>query len=148
MTTQQFTEVCRNLGVDPMAALGSAEDGAPVRRSKYGVDQSDAGKLARTMDGITFASGLEMKHYLTLKIAQQAGAISSLELQPRFLLQDKFQDGQGRKHRASFYLGDFKFQREGATVCVDSKGKKTAQYRDKIKRAILQYPDVVFEEWA
>ncbi len=119
----------------------------PAKRSKYGVDQSAAGKLERTCDGIMFDSKVEMRDYQTLKIAQQVGAISNLELQPRFLLQEKFTDAQGRKHRASFYVSDFKFQREGKTVAVDRKGRKTAQYRDKIKRAILQYPDVVFEEW-
>ena len=119
----------------------------PVKRSKYGVDQSAVGKLERTVDGITFDSKVEMRDYLTLKIAQQAGVISDLELQPRFLLQEKFTDAQGRKHRASYYVSDFRFIRDGKTVAVDRKGRKTAQYRDKIKRAILQYPDVVFEEW-
>lgn len=119
----------------------------PTKRSKYGVDQSEAGRLARTCDGIVFDSKVEMRDYLTLKVAEQAGLISQLELQPRFLLQEKFTDGQGRKHRASYYVSDFKFQRDGKTVAVDRKGRKTAQYRDKIKRAILQYPDVVFEEW-
>ena len=118
-----------------------------MKRSKYGVDQSESGRRARTADGILFDSKVEMSDYLTLKIAEQAGVISNLELQPRFLLQEKFTDAQGRKHRASYYVSDFRFQREGKTVAVDRKGRKTAQYRDKIKRAIFQYPDVVFEEW-
>ena len=145
-TAQLAAEYKRRGSPNPIADACGEE---PAKRSKYGVDQSAAGKLARTMDGHVFASLLEMQHYQTLKIAQQVGAVSGLELQPRFLLQGKFKDGQGRKHRASYYLGDFKFKRPGEEklICVDSKGRKTAQYRDKIKRAILQYPDVVFEEW-
>ena len=117
------------------------------KRSKYGVDQSAAGKLERTLDGHVFDSKVELQDYKMLRIAEQTGAISNLEVQPRFLLQEKFTDAQGRKHRASFYVGDFRFKRDGKDICVDRKGRKTAQYRDKIKRAILQYPAVEFEEW-
>ncbi len=143
-TAQLSAEYERRGSPNPLAdACGEK----PVKRSKYGVDQSAAGKLERTIDGITFDSKVEMRDYQTLKIAQQAGAISNLELQPRFILQEKFTDAQGRKHRASFYVSDFKFVRAGQVVAVDRKGRKTAQYRDKIKRAILQYPEIVFEEW-
>ena len=117
------------------------------KRSKYGVDQSAAGKLERTCDGIAFDSKVEMRDYQTLKIAQETGAITGLELQPRFLLQEKFTDAQGRKHRASYYVSDFKFVRDGKTIAADRKGRKTAQYRDKIKRAILMYPEIEFQEW-
>ena len=143
-STAELADFYKRQG-SPSPISDACSDGP--KRSKYGVDQSEAGIAARTCDGIVFDSKVEMRDYQTLKIAEQAGAISNLELQPRFLLQEKFTDAQGRKHRASFYVGDFRFRRDGKDICVDRKGRKTAQYRDKIKRAILQYPEVVFEEW-
>src|ERR1035441_6049660 len=76
----------------------------PAKRSKYGVDQSAAGRLERTIDGHVFDSKVELQDYRMLKIALAAGFISNLELQPQFSLQEKFTDAQGRKHRASAYI--------------------------------------------
>jgi hypothetical protein len=42
------------------------------------------------MDGIVFASKAEMRRYAELKMLERSGAITSLELQPRFILQDPF----------------------------------------------------------
>lgn len=152
ISTKEFTSLCGNLGLNAITELQlmNAPEGQQGKRSKYGVDQSAAGKLQRTCDGITFDSKVEMRHYQTLKIAQQAGMISGLELQPKFLLQEKFTDTQGRKHRAVFYVADFRFTREGKTVVVDVKSgpTKTAQFRLKWKMVPARYPDVVWEMWA
>lgn len=102
------------------------------------------------VDGIRFASKKEARDYQTVKIAEKAGIITDLKLQPKFLLQEAFTDQEGKKHRAVYYVADFQFRRQGEprVVVADSKGMKTQAYRIKSKLFQKQYPDYLFEEWS
>ena len=121
----------------------------PAKRSKYGVDQSAAGKLERTCDGIMFDSTSEANAYQLLKIWLAAGAITDLRLQPVFTLQERFKDHAGRTVRSSRYTADFQFfdvaQRK--TRYIDVKGVLTPAF----KRAMLlmkdKHPGVEIEIW-
>ena len=144
-TTAQLSAEYKRRGLSNPIADACGEK--PAKRSKYGVDQSAAGKLERTRDGIVFDSKAEMRDYITLKIALQFGHISMLELQPRFLLQEKFADAQGRKHRAIYYQADFSFMRDGKQVVVDVKGFPTQAWKIKEKMFRLRYPYATLEVW-
>lgn len=144
-STAELTAHYRRIGSpSPIADACGSE---PVKRSKYGVDQSAAGKAARTADGIVFDSKVEMRHYATLKIAERAGFITGLELQPRFALQEKFTDAQGRRHRAIYYQADFSFVRDTKRIVVDVKGFPTQAWKLKEKMFLLRYPEFALEVW-
>ena len=99
------------------------------------------------VNGITFDSGAEARDYQALKIAEQVGAISDLELQPVYLLQAAFLDAQGRRHRAITYRADFRFKRDGRTIVADRKGHQTQAYKLKAKMFRAKYPEIDFQEW-
>lgn len=101
-----------------------------------------------TLDGIEFASTREMKRYSELKLMEKAGVITGLLLQPRFLLQPAFKDGDGKAVRAIHYVADFshidvKTERQ---VVTDVKGFRTEVYKLKRKLFLYKYPDLDFEE--
>lgn len=97
------------------------------------------------IDGIKFDSKLEAKHYLRLSSLQDAGKISNLTMQPKFLLQKSFKSSQGT-HRAIHYVADFQYLENGETVVVDVKGMQTDVYKIKKKLFIYKYPQYVFKE--
>lgn len=84
----------------------------------------------------------EMNRYLKLKMLEASGAISSLELQPKFLLIPKIEKGG----RAVYYKADFKYCRNGKTIYEDVKGMQTEVYKLKKKLLLWQYPDICFYE--
>lgn len=99
-------------------------------------------------DGITFASGKEMKRYVQLKLMQRAGEISDLKLQVKFELIPVQREpdvigprGGVKKGRViehpCHYVADFVYlDREGNQVVEDAKGFKTPEYRIKKKLAL------------
>lgn len=112
----------------------------PVRlapRSKYGVNQSPSGKLARTVDGITFASLAEAKRYGELKLLERAGTIRQLRRQPWFELV-----AGGRilgKYIADFeYLTRVNGLASWVKVYEDVKGHATPLYKWKKKHVEAQ----------
>lgn len=143
-TTREFAEALRNQGI---ANHIEAACGQPARRSKFNVDHSESGKLARTCDAILFASEAEMNAYKVVKILEGKGIITELRLQPRYELQPRFTDAQGGKHRAGFYVGDFEFLRDGQRVCVDVKGHETPVFKWKAKAFRMKYPTILLEIW-
>lgn len=111
----------------------------PLKKNKYG-----ARKVV--IDGITFDSIAEGKRYQELKLWLHAGFISGLELQPEFILQDKFVF-QGAPIRAIKYRADFRYiNQDGLEITEDVKGKKTAVYELKKKMLLCRYPDINFQE--
>lgn len=91
------------------------------------------------IDGITFDSRKEAEYYSDLKMQEKAGLISELELQPHFLLQDKFRY-EGKTMRKIEYIADFKYiDEEGVTTVVDVKGQKTDVYKLKKKLFLAKY---------
>lgn len=108
-------------------------------KSKYGAKKTE-------IDGIKFDSKKEGKRYLELKEMLKNGAISNLELQPRFLLQDKFKYN-GKTIRKIEYVADFKYKAGADTVVEDVKGFKTDVYNIKKKIFLFNYGDkCIFKE--
>jgi len=104
-----------------------------LRRSKYGVRTDKAGKEARTVDNVLFASMKEAKRYQELKLLQRAYKIYDLELQPRYAL-------PVNGVTVCSYVGDFKYFNSLIDAAIDAnpviedvKGVKTPVYRLKKK---------------
>jgi hypothetical protein len=97
-----------------------------MARSKYHA-------VPTVIDGIRFASKAEAKRYQELKLAQSVGAISDLELQPRYRL-------HVNGWKLGEYRGDFRYRNsEGQTVVEDVKGMLTPMYRWKKKHVAAEY---------
>lgn len=95
------------------------------------------------VDGITFDSKKEARRYSELKLMEKAGEIYNLELQPRFLLQDKFRY-KGEAFRKVEYIADFRYtDKIGATIVEDVKGYKTETYNLKKKWFLRQYGELI-----
>lgn len=87
-------------------------------------------------DGIKFDSKKEATRYCELKQLERAGAIKELRLQPRYILQEKYEIN-GRKERAITYIADFEYyDNEKQKIVVEdvkSPATKTQVYRIKKK---------------
>lgn len=93
------------------------------------------------MDMYVFDSAKEAQRYRELKLLEQAGEISNLELQPRFLLQESFKKN-GKIYRKIEYIGDFKYIENGKTIVEDVKGLQTEVFKIKHKLFEKKYPDL------
>ena len=71
---------------------------------------------------------------------EAAGAITGLEVHPRFELQPAFTDGSGKRWTAITYEADFSYTEDGARVIEDVKGCETAVFRLKRKLFLQRYP--------
>lgn len=111
------------------------------RRNKYGSNKT-------VIDGITFDSKKESQRYLVLKTYEKGGLIKDLKLQQKFILQEKFTDKLGVKHREIAYIADFTYLdklHNWELVIEDCKGFKTKDYIIKKKLLIKKY-DAIFVE--
>lgn len=97
-----------------------------------------------TIDGITFDSKGEARRYGELKLMERAGAISNLELQPVYVLQEAFRCPRNGAQRAIKYIADFRYTEGGKTIVEDFKGKETEAYRIKRKLFLKRYPEILF----
>lgn len=88
------------------------------------------------IDRYVFDSVKEGKRYRELKLLENAGEITDLQLQPRFLLQDKFRKN-GKAFRKIEYVADFMYKENGKTIVEDVKGMKTDVF--KIKQKLFEY---------
>ena len=92
-----------------------------------------------TVDGVTFHSKAEARRYSELKILEKAGAISGLELQPRFPL---MAPGSGHSYERTHlgdYVADFLYRIDGECVVEDVKGMRTPLYKWKKKHFEAQH---------
>ena len=97
------------------------------------------------IDGFKFDSKIEAKRYLQLRELEAKGTIESLEIRPKFIIQDKFTTAFGEKIREVAYVGDFKIVYPGGRqVCEDVKGVETEAFRVKWKLVKRRYPEVEF----
>lgn len=92
------------------------------------------------VDMYVFDSIAESRRYKELKLLEQAGEISELELQPRFLLQEGFRKN-GKNFRKIEYIADFQYIENGRLVIEDVKGKETEVFKLKRKLFEHEYPD-------
>ena len=99
-----------------------------------------------TVDGIKFQSRLEARRYTQLKQMEKDGVIHNLVLQPKFLIQEKFEDPYThKKYQPIHYIGDFLYVADGCQqVCEDTKGFFTEVARVKWKLVIHKYPEIKF----
>ena len=88
------------------------------------------------IDGIKFDSIAEGNRYRELKLLEKAGEITDLELQPLFILQDKFKKNNVN-YKAITYRADFKYKENGEIIVEDVKGFETKEF--KIKRKLFEY---------
>lgn len=108
------------------------------RYSKYNAKKT-------VVDGIKFDSKREAERYCELKLLEKAKEIRNLELQPRFLLQDKFEDKQGNTHRKIEYVADFMYiDKDNKKIVEDVKGVMTDVYKLK-KKLFLNLYDKEFD---
>lgn len=97
------------------------------------------------VDGIKFDSKREAERYCELKLLEKAKEIRNLELQPRFLLQDKFVDKYGKTHRKIEYVADFMYvDKNNKKIVEDVKGVMTDVYKLK-KKLFLNLYDKEFD---
>jgi hypothetical protein len=91
-----------------------------------------------TIDGHNFHSKREADHYLYLKGLLQDGEIAELKLQPKFILQQKF-NYKGKTIQKMTYAADFSYIEieSGNLVIVDVKGYETQLFKAKWK--LMQY---------
>jgi Protein of unknown function (DUF1064) len=83
------------------------------------------------LDGITFASKKESYRYTTLKLLQQRGAVTDLELQPKF---DLLVNGV----KVASYIADFRYKdATGATITEDVKSPATATPVYRLKKRLM-----------
>ena len=84
-------------------------------------------------NNIRFDSKLECNFYITLLKAKEEGKIKDFELQPKFVLQEKFEK-HGKKYREITYKADFRvYTNDGLCHIVDCKGMETVEFKIKKK---------------
>jgi hypothetical protein len=96
------------------------------------------------LDGYTFDSRAEARHYQNRKLELLAGDISGLEVHPRFELQPAYRHPQtGKKVLPIVYEGDVSYMRGGVRYVDDVKGVRTRDFAIKEKLFRFKYPDIV-----
>ena len=91
------------------------------------------------VDNILFDSKKEANYYTKLKILRDAGKITDLELQKRFVLQQGFKLKE-KTYRAITYIADFVYKDlHGQVHVVDTKGYRTEVYKIKKKLFMKKY---------
>ena len=115
-----------------------------MRRRKYG-------NVKVQVDGYGFDSKAEAQRYGELKLLVQAGEICELNVHPVFVLQQAFEDVDGKRRRAITYEADFMYRehgkygiaghdpRLGQWIVEDVKGKRTAVFNIKLKLFLHRY---------
>ena len=93
------------------------------------------------IDMYVFDSAKEAKRYKELKLLEQAGEISNLVLQPRFLLQEGFKKNE-KTYRKIEYIADFQYNENGKTIVEDVKGLQTDVFKIKHKLFEKKYPEL------
>lgn len=115
-------------------------------KSKYNVDQTDKGKLKRTHNNIVFASELECNYYKYLLQQKEQGKVETIELQPKYLLQEKYtRKCDNKKILGIWYIADFKIvDNLGHEKVVDTKGMPKSDSLMKRKMMECLFPDIDF----
>lgn len=91
-------------------------------------------------DGITFDSKAERDYYLYLLDLKQRGIVTDVQLQPSFLLQEKFRKN-GKLYREITYKADFEVRyADGHVEIIDVKGMVTKDFAIKQKLFEYKYP--------
>lgn len=99
-------------------------------------------------EGIKFDSHKERSHWFHLVQQQAAGLISDLRLQVPFVLTARKQRDDGTWERASKYVADFTYMRDGKLVVEDVKSEITRKNRTYIqkRKQMLEKHDITVKE--
>src|SRR4051812_27623202 len=89
------------------------------------------------VEGYSFDSKAESERYKTLRLMEQAGEITALQVHPAYELQPPFRDHDGKHQRAISYEADFAYIEGADRVVEDVKGMETKDY--KIKAKLFRY---------
>lgn len=124
---------------------------AKRKRSKFGVDQTDAGIKKRscndyiTGEPIIFDSELEKQYYEEIIIKGiKDGTILKYKLQQKYKLTPSFKY-KDKTIREITYVSDFDiWYSDGSFQVVDTKGRATADAKIKKKLMHLYYGDIDF----
>jgi hypothetical protein len=100
-----------------------------ITRSKYWAQK-------KIIDGIKFDSIVESLYYIYLK-----SLWIKHELQPKYILQEKFENNKWEKIRAIHYIADFSYW----DTVVDIKGMPTSDAKIKRKIFMKLYPELKLE---
>lgn len=99
------------------------------------------GAVKKTVDNIKFDSTREARRYEELKLAERAGKIKDLEVQPVFILVKSVKfSGDQKAKPAMRYTADFRYfdVKKGEVVVEDVKSKATAKQTDyKMRRHMM-----------
>lgn len=112
------------------------------RRNKYNARKVE-------VDGMVFDSKSEYKRWLELSNMQKAEMISDLQRQVKFILQESFVDGSGKKQREISYKADYTYIEDGILHIEDRKSVATKNgeaFRVRWRLLLDKYkdnPDVV-----
>ena len=133
-TEEQYMDYLKKRGRDKyLKKDGTKNIYTPKKRSKYNNKKT-------VVDGIVFDSKKEARYYDALKLLQQAGEVTKIELQPKFELLPTFKKN-GVTHRAITYIADFKVTyADGKVEIVDVKGIETQVFKIKQKLFEYKYP--------
>ena len=83
------------------------------------------------MDGIRFASRLEAKRYGQLKLLENRGMVTELQLQVPYTFMVNGRVLKTQSGRDYKYLADFVYKVKGKVIVEYSKGFKTQEYKTK-----------------
>lgn len=150
LTIQQIKQILRD---DPGKTV---EGGVDVL--SHTPKQNKLRAIKVNLEGFKFDSTLEAKRYEVLKLWEQAGIIQNLdlehkkmgdkelakELKHRWLIQERFTDERGNKHRAITYTDDFQYEINGILIIEDAKGFLTDVARRVHKLLLYRYPHINF----
>lgn len=107
------------------------------------MNTSKKAKEKRTINGHEFSSDLEYKYYVYLLSQQEEGIVKNIKLQPKFLLQEKFEK-YGKKIQPINYIADFEVEyTNGDIIIFDTKGMTTPDFQIKRKLFDYKYPDKI-----
>lgn len=100
---------------------------------------SKYGAIRTVVDGTTFDSKAEAARYEVLRLLEQQGEISELELQPRYPL-------HANGVKLGTYVADFRYREaDGTLVTEDVKGVRTPLYTWKSKHLRAEYGITILE---
>lgn len=110
----------------------------------YGRKRNKYGNKKVKKDDIVFDSIAERDRYIYLKQKEDAGLIKDLQLQVKYLLQEKF-IYKGKTIREINYIADFEYiDANGTSIVEDVKGIETAEFKLKAKLFKYKYREKMF----
>lgn len=108
-------------------------------KSKYRAEKT-------LVNGVQYDSKKESKRAIELEYLEKTGKIKNLQRQVRFILQEGYENNEGKKIRPISYVADFVYEQDGKKIVEDTKGFRTEVYIVKKKIFMFRYPEYKFIE--